>query len=46
MMELEGIINESKELQDCLKVGYYERAFELARNIEDELIAIELKKLG
>lgn len=41
---MEGIIEEARELKNCLKVGYYERAYELAQNIEDELVSIEIRK--
>lgn len=41
---MEGLISEIRELKDCLKVGMYEKAYELAQNIDDELTTIELKK--
>lgn len=41
---MEGIIAELRELKDCLKVGMYERAYELAQNIDDEITTIEIKK--
>ena len=41
---MEGLIMEARELKDCLKTGYYERAYELAQNIEDELTTMEIKK--
>lgn len=41
---MEGLINEARELKECLKAGYYERAYELAQNIDDELTSIEIKK--
>lgn len=43
---LEGLIAEARELENCLKTGYLERAYELAQNIDDELttIAIEQQK--
>lgn len=40
---MEGIIAEIRELKTCLKTGYYERAYELAQNIDDELTAYEIK---
>ena len=41
---MEGIISEARELKECIKTGYYERAYELAQNIEDELISIVLRE--
>ena len=41
---MEGIIAEIRELKDCLKTGFYERAYELAQNIDDEITSIELKR--
>lgn len=41
---MEGLIAEAKELKNCLRTGYYERAYELAENIEDELITMEIKR--
>ena len=41
---MEGLILEVRELKNCLRTGYYERAYELAQNIEDELTTIEIKK--
>ena len=43
---MEGIIAEIRELKDCLKVGMYERAYELAQNIDDEITTIEIKKIS
>lgn len=40
---MESIIAEIRELKQCLKVGYYEKAFELAQNIDDELTTYEIK---
>ena len=40
---MEGIIAEIRELKNCLKAGYYERAYELAQNIDDELTTIAIK---
>lgn len=42
---MEGIIAEARELKDCLKTGFYERAYELAQNIDDELTSLELNKI-
>ena len=42
---MEGIIAEVRELKDCLKTGFYERAYELAQNIDDELTSLELSKI-
>lgn len=41
---MESLICEAKELKNCLKTGYYERAYELAQNIEDELTTMAIKK--
>ena len=41
---MEGLIYEAKELKNCLKAGFYERAYELAQNIEDELVMMAIKK--
>ena len=41
---MEKIIFEIRELKQCLLAGFYERAFELAQNVDDELTTIELKK--
>lgn len=41
---MEGIIAEIRELKDCLKTGFYERAYELAQNIDDEITSIEIKR--
>lgn len=35
-----------RELKDCLKTGFYERAYELAQNIDDELTTMEIMKKG
>lgn len=43
---MEGIIAEMRELKDCLKTGFYERAYELAQNIDDELTTMEIMKKG
>lgn len=43
---MEGIITEMRELKDCLKTGFYERAYELAQNIDDELTTMEIMKKG
>ena len=40
---MEGIIAEVRELKECLKTGFYERAFELAQNVDDELTTLEIK---
>lgn len=40
---MEGVIAEARELKECLKTGFYERAYELAQNIEDELTTFEIK---
>lgn len=42
---MEGIISEARELKECLKTGFYERAYELAQNIDDELTSLELGKI-
>lgn len=42
---MEGLILEVRELKDCLKTGFYERAYELAQNIDDELTSLELNKI-
>lgn len=41
---MEQLIQEIRELKNCLKTGYYERAYELAQNIDDELTTAEIKK--
>jgi len=41
---MEGLIAEMRELKDCLKAGYYERAYELAQNVDDELTMYEIKQ--
>ena len=41
---MESLIMETRELKNCLRAGYYERAYELAQNIDDELTTMELKK--
>lgn len=41
---MEGLIAEARELKQCLLAGYYERAYELAQNIDDELTTMEIKK--
>lgn len=41
---MEGIIAEIRELKNCLKVGMYERAYELAQNVDDEITTLEIKK--
>lgn len=41
---MEALIQEARELKQCLLAGYYERAYELAQNIDDELTTQELKK--
>lgn len=40
---MESIILEVRELKECLKAGYYERAYELAQNVDDELTTYEIK---
>lgn len=40
---MESIIAEIRELKECLKAGYYERAYELAQNVDDELTTYEIK---
>lgn len=41
---MESLIIEARELKECLKAGFYERAYELAQNIDDELTTMEIKK--
>lgn len=41
---MDGMISEARELKNCLRAGYYERAYELAQNIEDELVTMEIKR--
>ena len=41
---MEGIIAEVRELKQCLLAGYYERAYELAQNIDDEVTTMEIKR--
>lgn len=41
---MESLISEIRELKDCLKTGFYEKAFELAQNIDDEITTIEIKR--
>lgn len=41
---MEEIIAEVRELKQCLLTGYYERAYELAQNIDDEITSLEIKK--
>ena len=41
---MDGIIAEARELKYCLLTGLYERAYELAQNIDDELTTMEIKK--
>lgn len=41
---MEKIIAEIRELKNCLKTGFYERAYELAQNVDDELTTAEIKK--
>lgn len=40
---MEEIICEVRELKECLKTGFYERAYELAQNVDDELTTFEIK---
>lgn len=40
---MEKLIPEIRELKECLKTGYYERAYELAQNIDDELTTEVIK---
>lgn len=40
---MEGIIAEVRELKECLKTGFYERAYVLAQNIDDELTTFEIR---
>lgn len=42
---MDEVIAEVRELKDCLKAGYYERAYELAQNVDDELTTFELKQI-
>lgn len=42
--DVDGLIAEAKELKDCIKTGFNERAYELAQNIEDELVSMAIKK--
>lgn len=42
---MEQIIYETRELKQCLLTGFYEKAYELAQNIDDELTSYEIKKL-
>lgn len=39
-----ALIQEARELKQCLLAGLYERAYELAQNIDDELTTQEIKK--
>ena len=39
-----SIISEARELKECIKAGFYERAYELAQNIDDELTSMELRR--
>ena len=39
-----GLIEEVRELKQCLLTGLYERAYEMAQNIDDELTTMEIKK--
>jgi hypothetical protein len=39
-----GLIGEARELKNCLKAGLYERAYELAQNIDDELTSLAINK--
>lgn len=41
---MDGIIAEARELKYCLLAGLYERAYELAQNIDDEATTMEIKK--
>lgn len=41
---MEELIYEARELKQCLLAGYYERAYELAQNIDDEITSMEIKK--
>lgn len=41
---MEELIPEIRELKNCLRAGWYERAYELAQNIDDELTTMEIKK--
>jgi hypothetical protein len=41
---VEELIPEIRELKECLKTGFYERAYELAQNIDDELTTMSIKK--
>lgn len=41
---MEEIIAEMIELKDCIRTGFYERAYELAQNVCDELTTFEIKK--
>lgn len=46
LKKLESIIAEVRELKQWLLIGNYQKAYELAQNIDDELTTIELKKLS
>lgn len=41
---MSNIISEARELKECIKAGFYERAYELAQNIDDELTSMELRR--
>lgn len=41
---MESIIVEIRELKNCLKAGMYERAYELAQNVDDEITSMEIKR--
>lgn len=41
---MKKLIIEVRTLKNCLKAGLYERAYECAQNIDDELTTMEIKK--
>ncbi len=41
---MKELIIEVRTLKNCLKAGLYERAYECAQNIDDELTTMEIKK--
>ena len=43
---MDSLIPEVRELKQCLIAGLYERAYELAQNIDDELTTREIKRIS
>lgn len=43
-MQIMDLLSEMRELKECIKAGFYPRAYELAQNIDDELTSYELRK--